>query len=162
MSRLLRFLLHVVAAFALCGCSSDGCTNNQNSIPLAGFYDYATREPLSISGLEVLGVGAPNDSLLMEASETAHQVYLPFRGADASTVFEFRNGQFVDVVTFNYESYPYFAGEDCGAMWRYRITGVECRGFLIDSIAITDSLITNVERERIMFFITAPSKSDSE
>lgn len=158
-----RILLASLAAVVLLSaCSGDGCTNNQNSIPMAGFYDYVSREPISISGLAVSGVGAPNDSLLLEPSTSAHQVYLPFRGAESSTEFYFALGEFADVVTFNYEAYPYFAGEECGAMWRYRITSVEHAGFIIDSIAVTDSLITNIERERIMIFISPATDSDDD
>lgn len=152
-----------LAAIALAtSCSGDGCTNNRNSIPLAGFYDYATREPVSVSGLGVAGVGAPGDSLLLDPARTAHQVYLPFRGGQSSTQFKFTSGIMADVVTFDYESYPYFDGEECGAMWRYRITSVTHNGLLIDSIAITDPLITNIERERIMFFVTATPADGEE
>ncbi len=154
-------LLPLLLAALLASCSGDGCTNNRNSIPLAGFYDYASREPVAVSGLAIAGVGAPNDSLLLDPSTSSHQVYLPFRGAQKSTQFTFSSGGFADVVTFNYDSYPFFAGEECGVMWRYRITSVSHAGFIIDSIAVTDSLITNMERERIMFFITV-AESDQE
>lgn len=149
-------LAAVCLAAALAGCSSDGCQHNRSSIPMAGFYDFASREPLNVSGLAVSGVGAPGDSLLLDADTNSHQVYLPFRGSQPTADFRFAYGAFADHVEFTYESYPYFDGEECGAMWRYRITGVRWSGLLIDSVAVTDSLITNIERERIMIFITVP------
>lgn len=154
-------LLSLLFAAMLASCSGDGCTNNRNAIPLAGFYDYASREPVTIGGLAIAGVGAPNDSLLLDPSKSSHQVYLPFRGAQKSTQFKFSSGNFAEVVTFTYDSYPYFDGEECGAMWRYRITSVSHSGLIIDSIAVTDSLVTNIERERIMFFVTV-AESDQE
>ena len=139
----------------ICGCSSMGCDNNRNSIPMAGFYDYKTKESLNVRGMAVSGVGAPNDSLLLDPARSAHQVYLPFRGNKTETSFLFSSGNVADVVTFKYESFPYFDGEECGAMWRYKITEVEFSGELLDSISVVDADITNIERERIMIFLTA-------
>lgn len=156
-ARSLIALLGICVAIVLVGCSSEGCDNNRNSIPMAGFYDYETLESLTISGLGVTGVGAPGDSLLLDPAKSAHQVYLPFRGAEQTTSFLFTSGSLVDSLRFDYESYPYFDGEDCGAMWRYRITSVNWTGCLIDSVSVTDSLITNIERERIMIFFTVSS-----
>lgn len=141
------------------GCSSDGCEHNRNSIPMAGFYDYKTKNALTVSGLSVAGVNAPNDSLLLDPARSSHQVYLPFRGSQTEASFMFSSGGVGDIVTFHYESMPYFDGEECGAMWRYRIIDVEHRGLIIDSISVTDPEITNIERERIMIFLTA---TDSE
>lgn len=145
----------LVGVSVITGCSSEGCENNRNSIPLAGFYDYTTKEALTVSGLSVSGVGAPNDSLLLDPARNSHQVYLPFRGSQSEASFAFKANGFIDIVTFKYESIPYFDGEECGAMWRYRIIDVEYNGLLIDSISVTDSDITNIERERIMIFLTA-------
>lgn len=141
-------------AGVLNSCSGDGCTNNRNSLPLAGFYDYETREPVNVSNLSVGGLGAPGDSLLLDPATSSHQVYLPFRGDEDLTSFEFQDGYVSDELTFHYDSYPYFDGEECGAMWRYRITDFEFNGTIIDSIAVTDPLITNIERERIMIFVS--------
>lgn len=154
------FLGMIVAVMAD-GCASDGCTNNQNAIPMAGFYDSATGDPLTITGMSVSGVDAPNDSLLLAPGNNAHQVWLPFRGTKDETAFCFTSGDISDVVTFCYDSYPYFEGEDCGAMWRYVITDVSCSGRFIDSVKVTDPVITNIERERIMIFMTLP-EADNE
>lgn len=156
MRRAAEVVCAIVAAAMAGGCSSDGCTNNQNAIPMAGFYDSATGDPLTITGLSVSGVDAPNDSLLLSPGNNAHQVWLPFRGTRDETAFRFTSGTVSDVVTFHYDSYPYFEGEDCGAMWRYVITDATCSGQFIDSVKITDPLITNIERERIMIFMTLP------
>lgn len=145
----------IMCMSVISGCSSSGCENNRNAIPMAGFYDYETKAALTVSGLAVSGVGAPNDSLLLDPARSAHQVYLPFRGAQTETSFRFASGGFADVVTFKYESIPYFDGEECGAMWHYHITEVEHLGLIIDSIAVTDADVTNIERERIMIFLTA-------
>lgn len=158
--RELKVISVVALMSVLIGCTSDGCEHNRNSIPLAGFYDYETKAALTVSGLSVSGVGAPNDSLLLDPARSSHQVYLPFRGSQSEASFIFSSGGIGDIVTFKYESIPYFDGEDCGVMWRYTITDFEHQGFIIDSISVTDAEITNIERERIMIFLTATDEED--
>lgn len=144
------------------GCSTSGCLENQNSLPLAGFYSSSTGNSISLDSLEIGGVGAPNDSLLL-ASGSASTLYMPFRSQSPRTSFYFRYTQKVfveygvtDTVTFSYDALPYFASEECGAMYQYRITGVTTTTNLIDSVGITDSLITNLDIERIkIYFRTA-------
>lgn len=147
------YALTVAAALAIAGCSNEGCMNNRNSIPMAGFYRLENEEALSVSKLEIYGVGAPGDSLLLDTLRSSHQVYLPLRGQLPSVRFAFKAGDMTDTLTINYNSYPYFDGEDCGAMWRYELTSVHYLRTLIDSVLITDPLITNVERERLMIFL---------
>ncbi len=142
-------------ALVIAGCASNGCLDNRNSIPLAGFYSAESGDPVSVSGLTVGGVGAKNDSLLLN-KETATEVYLPFRASFDEVTYLFtvstQTDTLTDEVTFTYDASPYFVDAECGAMYRYRITGVWFGGTLIDSIAITDSLITNVDQERIKIY----------
>lgn len=145
-----------IAAALAAGCSGEGCLDNRNSLPLAGFYSAETHEAVSISGLTVGGVGAPNDSLLL-SNETAGQVYMPFRASSSEVTFSFSahvadDMTLTDFVTFGYQTITYFDNADCGAMYRYRITSVTHDGALIDSIGIVDSLITNTESQRIKIF----------
>ena len=151
--RLPTYALIIGATIALAGCSNEGCMNNRNSIPMAGFYSLANEEPLSVSKLAIYGVGAPGDSLLLDTVRSSHQVYLPLRGQLPSVRFAFKSGDLTDTLTINYNSYPFFDGEDCGAMWRYELTSVQYLHTLIDSVFVTDPLISNVERESLMIFL---------
>lgn len=163
--RVSEALLLPVAGLALMagGCSTTGCLNNQNSLPLAGFYSAADGSAVSVSNLTVRGAGAPNDSALLAPERTASTVYLPFRPARQSAQFLFQCGDFADVVTFNYESVPYFASEECGAMWEYKITEVTCDGSLyVAKVEITDSLVTNLEKERIRIYLNAIPEPEPE
>ncbi len=145
--------LATAAAIALAACSNEGCMNNRNSIPMAGFYRLEGEQSISVSGLAIYGLGAPGDSLVLDSARNNHQVYLPLRGENPSTSFVFTTGTISDTLTICYNSWPYFDGEDCGAMWRYELTSIDYQRTLIDSILITDSLITNIERERLMIFL---------
>lgn len=159
----------LLSSVMLAGCNSTGCTDNQNSVPLAGFYSMATGDAIAVDSLAISGVGAPNDSLLVGPSERASEVYLPLRSGETSTSFVIKYMQkalaqygIEDRITFYYEALPWFASEECGAMYHYRITRVSHTSQLLDSIGIVDSLITNVERETIgLYFHTAePEEPD--
>lgn len=154
------------AACILAGCNSSGCINNQNSLPLAGMYSYATLTQVSIPGLTIGGVGAPDDSLIVNKG-TVSSAYLPFRSTQSETAFFFHynqegidNDAFNDTITFAYTSFPYFASEECGAMYRYKITDVIYTNHLIDSVGIVDSVITNIDRERIRIYFRSATDDD--
>lgn len=150
---------------SLIGCNSTGCTENKNSVPLAGFYAYSTKQAITVDSISIGGVGAPNDSLIIDCA-SASSVYLPFRASMHEVRYFIRYEakalnypELVDTITFTYTSIPYFASEDCGAMYRYDITDFRYTTNLIDSVAVTDKLITNVDIERIkIFFRTADTE----
>lgn len=156
---LIRILYCLTGIILLTGCDNEGCTDNQSSIPLAALTDYATGQPISIQGMVIGGIGAPNDSLIVNDASVS-QVYLPFRSDNTSTSFFFTcldiedTDQSSDTVTFEYDSTPYLAGEDCGVTYRYRIHKVSHTSYLIDSIGIApdDSVIDNIERTRIYLY----------
>lgn len=161
-------LLPVLASL-LWGCSTDGCLNNQNSLPLAGFYSSVTGDPVSVDSVDIGGVDAPGDSLLHSTGTAISEVYLPFRSSKNFTSFYFHYTQqsisseeFNDTVSFTYSSEPYFASEECGAMYRFRIDKVEYTTHIIDSVAVTDSLITNVDLQRIKIFMRTTSEDESD
>ena len=162
MIRRLFFPALIVLSAVMAGCSTGAGYDNQNSLPKAGFYSASTGNAVSVSGISVGGVGAPNDSLLCGPSETVTEVYLPFRPDEKSTSFTFKSGLFADLVTFTYETTPYFASADCGAVWRFRIRSVSWSGTLIDSIAVVDSVITNVDAMQLKIFLNDSGPEDEE
>ena len=166
-------LLPVISAFLLllaaAACNTSGCLDNQSSIPLAGFRSSATGADIGISGLQISGVGAPNDSLLYNGSTSLNQVYLPMRSTASGTAWCFHYLQeglddpaLNDTVSFAYESIPYFASEECGAMYRYLITEVSNTTHLIDSVVVADSLITNVDLKRIYIYFRTADEEEPE
>ena len=147
----------MAAAFA--GCNSAGCTDNQNSLPYAGFYAWPGGEAISVNSLEVTGIGAPDGEPLYSAGESLANIYLPLRSEQNVTSYCFHydqngidNDLYNDTLTFRYSSQPYFASEECGAMLTYRIESLTYTRHLIESITITDSLITNTDLERIKIY----------
>lgn len=171
----MRFL-SIITALALVsallpGCNTSGCLDNQSSLPLAGFYAGSTGAEISLDSVDIGGVGAVNDSLLVTAGQSVSSVYLPFRSQCDYTAFFFHYAYpglgldttaMNDTIGFSYTAEPYFASEECGAMYRYTVRHLDYTTHLIDSVVIVDSLITNtdVERIRIYFRVAEESQTD--
>ena len=159
-------ILPALIAGAVCGCSSDECLDNKNSLPLAGFY--SSEEPLqavSLDSLEIAGVGVPGDSLLHEGKRTLSQTYLPFRIDQPVTryVFRYLKKDFAalglaDTITFRYDIEPYFVSSACGAVYNYKITSIETTHVAIDSVVCPSGIITNAPVENLrVYFRTVPN-----
>jgi hypothetical protein len=156
---------------ALTGCVNPTCKDNQSALPLMGFYDSATGQSVTINSINFGGVGAPGDSLLIVSGESNSQVYLPFRADATSTAFyinyvfsdeSLNTTAWNDTITFHYTASPYFASSECGAMYQYLISSVDCTHHIVDSVAVVDPLITNVESERIkIYFRTSAADDDN-
>lgn len=147
-------------------CASNGCTDNRSSLPLAGFYAADTGSTIALDSLDIGGIGAPADSLLLAAGESATQVYLPLRAQQSSTVFfiayRYKDLDFEainDTLTFEYDATPYFASEECGAMMQYRIRRLLYTRHILDSIAIIpdDSVINNADIENLRLYFKTTS-----
>lgn len=174
MGHRLNILVLMVFALAglsmLGGCNTAGCTDNQNSLPLAGFYSSATKASLRLDSVEIYGIGAPGDSMLYTPGTPIVEAYMPFRSTATSTSFcirycnrELDLPELIDTLAFDYTSMPFFAGEECGAMYRYNIHHLGYTTHLIDSVEIVDSLITNKPIQQIkIYFKTAEAEEGGE
>ncbi len=156
---LILFILTIIGASIITGCNSTGCLENQNSIPLAGFYSKSTMKAIAIDSISIGGVGAPSDSLIIDNGQEVSQVYLPFRSSKESSSFYIHYNQEAlnfdtlnDTITFDYESIPYFVSEECGAMYFYSIKKMKYTRHIIDSVGILDSLVKNTDIERIKIY----------
>lgn len=158
-----------LALSLLGGCNTSGCTENQSSIPLAGFYNSATGRSIVLDSIAVGGVGAPDDSLLYSPGTRLTEIYLPLRSLDSSTSFFIHYAEtgldfpeLNDTITLDYTSTPYFASEECGAMYRYNITRMDYTTHMIDSVVIVDSLITNVAVRQFKIFFRVIEQEDTD
>lgn len=158
-----------VLALAAAACSSSGCLDNGSSIPLAGFYSSATGAAVSLDSLRVSGLDAPADSAVVRPGAGTSSVYLPLRPAAGSTswIISYKykaldNPALNDTVTFVYESIPYFASAECGAMYSYRVTDLRHTSHLIDSVRMTSALITNADIESIRIYFRMAAEEPLE
>jgi len=169
MARLLTLLAATLSLTCLTvSCNTSGCTDNQNSLPLAGFYSNETGQPISLDSIGIHGIGAPGDSMLVTPGRSVTQVYLPLRSQQDSTAYCFsyrgpglNDPALNDTITMVYSSWPYFSGEECGAAYRYNINILEHTSHLIDSIALTSREVTNVDREIIKIYFKTTEPTDS-
>lgn len=164
-------ILSVMLAAVICwqGCSTSGCTDNMSSLPLAGFYSYTDKQPVTLDSLAIHGIGAPGDSMLMSMGTSASMVYLPLRSDQAMTQYCIAYGWVVaadkamnDTITMVYTAMPYFASEECGAAYRYRLHQIDYTRHLLDSIGVVDSLITNIDRERLQLYFRVMTVEDNK
>lgn len=169
MGKFLSIFTAVALVLAAASCNSAGCTDNGSAIPLAGFYSSATAQSISLDSLAIYGLGAPLDSPLCKPGTPITEIYLPMRpGADVTAwKIEYKDSlldipQNYDTLTLRYESIPYFASEECGAMYSYRLRSLTHTCHLIDSVTVTDSLFTNVNRENIKIFFRTAGEGDLE
>lgn len=156
----------VAVSVAMTSCNSTGCTENRNAIPLAEFFSSGEEVSIALDSLEIVGVNAPADSVLSAPGQQISQVYLPMRPTKSTTAWSFAykwkaldDPRLNDTVTFDYTAIPYFTSEECGATYRYKIDGLDYTRHIIDSVAVVDSLITNIDKVYIRIFFKV---SDSD
>lgn len=150
MSRLSHIapMMLLALCFVTGACSDDSCYENGSSLPLATFYLGGVQQ--TISGLTVMGIGAPGDSLLLN-NGNATELYLPLRASVQSTGFMlgrwFVNGTDTvmvrDTLTIGYQPIEYFHSAECGAMFNFNVKDVSCTAHGIDSVVLLTDLVTN-------------------
>lgn len=158
MRRILKHItLAVVVALNLAvvtsSCNNDNCIGNSTGIPLAGFY--RENNAVAINSLTVYGIGAPNDSVIIDKA-SAKNVYLPLRLSTSSCKYVFNyntEGVGNDTITLGYDAIPYFESHECGAMYNFKITSLEHTSHAIDSVIISDPLITNADVVSIKIYV---------
>lgn len=154
----LVFLLMI--CHILSGCSSSECYDNQNSLPLAGFYS-SQEVPASISldSISIMGIGAPGDSILQDSVRSLSQVYLPFRIDQNSTTYRIYylaglpgKYRIYDDITFNYDIIPFFVSSACGTVYYYKMSSIEHTYNFIDSVVCPSGEITNANTENLQIY----------
>lgn len=158
-SRIILLWVFVIGCL-LHACNTTGCLENRNSIPLAGFYTSAENpKSMSLDSLQVTGLGVADDTPLSAAGTRISTLYLPMRATQPSTgwVFSYKwkyldDPRLNDTIVFEYNSEPRFASEECGVIYDYHIHTMKYTTHLIDSVILTDSLINNIDQERIRIY----------
>lgn len=161
-------LLLLVATLLPSACSTDECLDNQNSLPLAGFYSATLPDQaVRISNLTIFGVDQPGDSLLLDRS-SASEVYLPFRidQPETSYIFIYEDSgsedtdaqPLADQITFRYEIEPWFVSSACGAIYKYKVTEILSTHVMIESVECPTGIITNKPTQNLKIYF----KTDSE
>lgn len=151
-------------------CATSECYDNQNSLPLAGFYSSSDfPEAISLDSITILGIGAPGDSILQDSVRSLSEVYLPFRIDQNSTTYEIRYLGGVpglyrmhDIITFNYDIIPMFVSSACGTVYYYKMTSIEHTNTFIDSVVCPKGEITNENIENLKIYFRVATGDDEE
>lgn len=159
----MKFLLPIVlvlAALYLTACNDDSCYDNGSSLPLAAFYLGNSQQ--TITGLTIMGIGAPGDSLLADSS-ALKEVYLPLRASVGTTRYAISRWvgagtpmaqQLHDTLTLDYEPIAYFHSAECGAMYNFNLHDVRCTINGIDSVVVITPLVTNSRTPALRIYFT--------
>ena len=159
----MRFLLPIVlvlAALYLTACNDDSCYDNGSSLLLAAFYLGNSQQ--TITGLTIMGIGAPGDSLLADSS-ALKEVYLPLRASVGTTRYAISRWvgagtpmaqQLHDTLTLDYEPIAYFHSAECGAMYNFNLHDVRCTINGIDSVVVITPLVTNSRTPALRIYFT--------
>ena len=156
MNRLLHIaLLALLATAALTSCNDNSCRENGSSLPLAVFYVNGSQQ--SVNGLTIMGIGAPGDSLLAEATAQS-ELYLPLRATTTTTSYKISHQVTTerlvsDTVTIDYQPVEYFHSVECGAMFNFDIKNVRYTKHGIDSVVVVTPLVTNSTLPALRFFL---------
>lgn len=156
---IIYIIFFVGISYVLWSCNTSGCLENRSSIPLAGFYSSATGQTLSLDSLLIYGLNKPDSTDLNTVGTPINSIYLPMRSTMESTgwVISYKwkyldSIKLADTINFKYSSLPYFASDECGVIYKYNIEQMEYTKHLIDSVILTDSIITNLDIERIKIY----------
>ena len=149
----MKRLFHIASlllalTIAWTACSDDSCYDNGSSLPLATLYVGSSQQ--TISGLSIMGIGVPGDSLLAD-STSINEVYLPLRASVRQTSYalwrrvaiDTLSTLVTDTITIEYEPIEFFHSIECGAMFNFDIKQVKHTTHGIDSVVVLTTLITN-------------------
>lgn len=160
-------IMTIMIASMTWGCNSTGCLENRSSIPKAGFYN-SDDKAISLDSVSITGAGVEGGLPINTLGTAISAISLPMRSTKDNTtwVFGYRwkylaGGTLTDTISFDYESTPYFASEECGVIYRYRITEMRYTTNLIDSIVMVDSLITNIDTEQIKIYFRTQTADEN-
>lgn len=152
------------------GCNPDECYDNQNALPLAGFYDSSdTLTQVSVDSLEVYGIGAPGDSILSDGRRAKTELYLPFRLVSDTTTYVFRYlherlaaSDITDTVSFIYTREPRLVSASCGVSYLFTMQKIEFTRQLIDSVTCPFGFISNKPITNLKIFFRVDHSGDED
>lgn len=149
------------------GCNTNGCLENRSSIPKAGFYN-GEDQKIGLDSVSITGVGVAGGEPINRVGTSISSISLPMRSTMDNTTwvlgYEWKylgGGELTDTISFDYESTPYFASEECGVIYRYQITKMRYTTNLVDSVVLVDSLITNIDTEQIKIYFRTQTTDEN-
>ena len=153
-------LMLIMAGGMIIGCSTSECYDNQNSLPLAGFYSsQEVPAAISLDSISIIGIGAPGDSILQDSVRSLSETYLPFRIDQNSTTYAiyYLAGlpgiyRIHDDITFNYDIVPMFVSSACGTVYYYKMNSIIYTNNFIDSVKCPKGVITNENIENLKIY----------
>jgi hypothetical protein len=158
---ILTFMLVILSALTSCK-KGDYCALDVTSLMNIGFYKMQDDEMKSLTMTNLLAQGNTVDSVISESSVT--KISLQLSNDADSSVYIFTMtisdtsivdtvSTFTDTIKFNYTRQLFLLSYECGFMYNYTITDIQNTHNIIDTITITERLISTADAEnlRILF-----------
>lgn len=161
MKTLYLSLSALASALFFVACSDTDCSDNRNTLPLAGFLTSSSAPaPLPLSDLAIAPVGGPADTVL--SVNNASEAYLPFDFESSSTSYVFRyhgvEPAYFDTITFHYRPDPWFASVECGVIYKYHMNRIQHTTHAIDSVSCPAGVIDNTPGQNIFIYFRPQSE----
>jgi hypothetical protein len=144
---------------ALSSCNKeDYCVLPVTSLMNIGFYKMQDDEMKSVTVKNLLARGNVVDSIISE--DNAAKISLPLSNDADSSIYIFTMtlsdtgivdtvSTFTDTIVFNYTRKLFLLSYDCGFMYNYTMVDIESTHNIINTISITERLISTADAENI-------------
>ena len=152
----LMFLLCLVV-FLLTACQGDEVCEDQTSNDLRLRFYLAgaeTESPISIDSLIIFGLGNEHD-LIYNGEDAVSLAGLPMDPGSDSCGFVLVAGNRRDTLMISYNREVHFLSAECGFTMFFHILEKEYTSNLIDTVVVSNPLVSNVFNEHIKVFMVA-------
>lgn len=96
---------------------------------------------------------AREDSLLTAGKQTVNKIDLPMEPDRDSCSYVIRYNGTTDTLLFSYKRSVRLLSFECGFIQEYTLSQVSATNHQIDSVAIVDSLVTNIDHENLKIYL---------
>jgi len=144
----MKRFLHLIYILILVTACKEVYDPPPQSILLATFMNSETNKAIT-SKVSALGIGL--DSYLVKDT-TINEILLPFSSTDTTSYLITFDSQ-IDTITFLHQTFQKYDSMESGFYYEFKLDSIIFSHNRIDSIQITDSLITKKWHENIKLYI---------
>ncbi len=139
----------LILSFA--SCAPQGCFDQTESLVKADFYNNLNKRLQAPDSLTMYGLNMETNKIYDKNVEI-QPAMIPLNTSADSCVIVIRINGTNDTIKFRYNSYPHLISKECGYTFYHNIEKPVTTLHEIDSIKLTNNLITNINGENIIIY----------